>query len=83
MNFSKLWEKETAPNPAVIEFTSGKDRQTDVALAGWDIVGSMAHVIMLGEVNLISGSEKHDLLEALNKLFVKFLCGELLLVEGV
>lgn len=83
MNFSKLWEKETAPNPAVIEFTSGKDRQTDVALAGWDIVGSMAHVIMLGEVNLISGSEKHDLLEALNKLFVKFLSGELLIEEGV
>lgn len=83
MNFSKLWEKETPPNPAVIEFTSGKDRQTDVALAGWDIVGSMAHVIMLGEVNLISVSEKHDLLEALNKLFVKFLSGELRIEEGV
>ena len=43
----KLWEKGINPEPAIIEFTAGKDRKTDLALTKWDIIGSMAHVIML------------------------------------
>ena len=46
----KLWDKGIEPDPAIIEFTSGKDRETDRCLAEWDIVGSMAHAIMLSEV---------------------------------
>jgi len=46
----KLWEKGINPEPAIIEFTAGKDRKTDLALTKWDIIGSMAHVIMLENV---------------------------------
>ena len=46
----KLWEKGINPEPAIIEFTAGKDRKTDLALTKWDIVGSMANVIMLQDV---------------------------------
>lgn len=66
----KLWEKGINPEPAIIEFTAGKDRKTDLALTKWDIVGSMAHVIMLGDVGLVSENEKNELLKALHSLFV-------------
>jgi argininosuccinate lyase len=66
----KLWEKGINPEPAIIEFTVGKDRETDLALTKWDIIGSMAHVIMLKDVGLVSEEEKNDLLKALHSLFV-------------
>jgi argininosuccinate lyase len=66
----KLWEKGINPEPAIIEFTAGKDRKTDLSLTKWDIVGSMAHVIMLDNVGLISAEEKNGLLKALHSLFV-------------
>jgi len=66
----KLWEKGINPEPAIIEFTAGKDRQTDLALTKWDIIGSMAHVIMLNDVGLISEEEKNEMLKALHSLFV-------------
>ncbi len=66
----KLWEKGINPEPAIIEFTAGKDRKTDLALTKWDIIGSMAHVIMLADVNLISDEERNGLLKALHSLFV-------------
>jgi argininosuccinate lyase len=66
----KLWEKGINPEPAIIEFTAGKDRQTDLALTKWDIIGSMAHVIMLDNVGLISAEEKDGLLKALHSLFI-------------
>lgn len=67
----KLWDKGVAPENSVIEFTSGKDRETDLALAKWDIVASMAHAIMLRESGLISDDEKRELLNTLNLLFYK------------
>jgi argininosuccinate lyase len=66
----KLWEKGINPEPAIIEFTAGKDRKTDLALTKWDIIGSMAHVIMLNDVGLILDEERNDLLKALHSLFV-------------
>jgi argininosuccinate lyase len=66
----KLWEKGINPEPAIIEFTAGRDRKTDLALTKWDIVGSMAHVIMLHDVGLILDEEKNNMLKALHSLFV-------------
>ena len=79
----KLWEKGIEPDPAIIEFTTGNDRETDLLLSGWDIVGSMAHVIMLAEVKLISGDEKSDLLNALHSLFLKAINGDMVIEKGV
>ncbi len=64
----KLWEKGINPEPAIIDFTAGKDRKTDLHLTKWDIIGSMAHVIMLYDVGLIVNEEKNDLLKALHSL---------------
>jgi argininosuccinate lyase len=66
----KLWEKGINPEPAIIEFTAGRDRKTDLHLTKWDIIGSMAHVIMLNNVGLIEDKEKNEMLNALHSLFV-------------
>jgi argininosuccinate lyase len=66
----KLWEKGINPEPAIIEFTAGRDRKTDMHLTKWDIIGSMAHVIMLHDVGLIENDEKNEMLQALHSLFV-------------
>jgi argininosuccinate lyase len=79
----KLWEKGINPEPAIIEFTAGKDRKTDLALTKWDIIGSMAHVIMLDNVGLISEDEKNDLLKALHSLFVWDKEGSLIIEKDV
>jgi argininosuccinate lyase len=82
-NIMKLWDKGVEPDPAIIEFTSGKDRETDACLAEWDIVGSMAHAIMLHDTGLISPEEKEDLLNTLHSLFLKSVKGELIIEKGV
>jgi argininosuccinate lyase len=79
----KLWDKGIQPDPAIIEFTSGKDRETDICLAEWDIVGSMAHAIMLSEAGLIATEEKNDLLKGLHGLFLKVIKGEFKIEKGV
>jgi len=79
----KLWEKGVIPDPSVIEFTSGKDRTTDLCLAEWDIAGSMAHGIMLNEAGLISDNEKKGLLKALFSLYKKVKTGNLTIEEGI
>jgi argininosuccinate lyase len=79
----KLWEKDAIPDPSVIEFTSGKDRTTDLCLAEWDIAGSMAHAIMLKETGLITGIEKKELLKTLYSLFEKVKEGEFSIEEGI
>ena len=78
----KLWDKGIEPDPAIIEFTSGKDRETDACLAEWDIVGSMAHAIMLNEAGLISVEEKDNLLNTLHSLFLKAVKGEFVIEKG-
>ena len=57
----KLWSKDKTSTAAQIEtFTVGRDRDFDVQMAGFDVEGSIAHVIMLGEQGLMS-KEQADL----------------------
>jgi argininosuccinate lyase len=79
----KLWDKGIEPDPAIIEFAAGKDRETDLALAEWDIVGSMAHVIMLCESKLISEEDRDSILDALHRLFLRATRNELIIEKGV
>ena len=65
----KLWEKGTPVNKAIEEFTVGKDRELDLYLAPFDILGSMAHITMLESVGLIGKDELPVLLQELKKLY--------------
>lgn len=54
----KLWDKGTPIDEVMESFTVGNDREIDVRLARWDVVGSIAHAEMLGHVGLITNDER-------------------------
>ncbi|MFS0489080.1 argininosuccinate lyase [Leadbetterella byssophila] len=67
----KLWQKDGAkPTNQLIEsFTVGRDRELDVLLAPFDLLGSMAHSIMLEKVGLLSYEELQSILNECRKIF--------------
>ena len=79
----KLWEKGIPVNKAIEDFTVGKDRELDLYLAPFDIIGSMAHIIMLESVGLIEKEELPVLLRELKKLYQLALDKKFLIEDGV
>jgi argininosuccinate lyase len=79
----KLWEKGTPVNKAIEEFTVGKDRELDLYLAPFDILGSMAHIIMLESIGLIEKNELPVLLEELKKLYQIAIDKKFVIEDGV
>lgn len=65
----KLWEKDIDTKKEVMQFTVGNDPDYDKELAPYDVIGSMAHAIMLGETGLISKTESQQLVEELALLY--------------
>ena len=64
----KIWSKGFDNAPEIDAFTVGKDRELDLVLAPWDILGTMAHITMLSEVGLLGKDELAQLLPELKKL---------------
>ena len=64
----KIWSKGFDNAPEIDAFTVGKDRELDLMLAPWDILGTMAHITMLSEVGLLGKDELAVLLPELRKL---------------
>ena len=64
----KIWSKGFDNAPEIDAFTVGKDRELDLMLAPWDILGTMAHITMLSEVGLLEKEELAVLLPELRKL---------------
>ena len=64
----KIWSKGFDNAPEIDAFTVGKDRELDIMLAPWDILGTMAHVTMLSEVGLLGKDDLAILLPELKKL---------------
>ena len=65
----KLWQKDKASLAEVERFTVGRDREFDIQLAPFDILGSMAHVTMLETVGLLTAEEKSVLLTELKAIY--------------
>jgi argininosuccinate lyase len=66
---TKLWQKDKASLQQVEKFTVGKDREMDLVLAPFDVLGSIAHVIMLESVGLLSKEEKSLLIAELKNIY--------------
>ncbi len=79
----KLWDKGIPTNRAIEDFTVGKDRELDLYLAQYDILGSMAHVTMLESVGLIAKDELPILLKKLKELYAEAVKGNFEIEEGV
>lgn len=54
---NKLWEKNFEVNKEIERFTVGRDREMDLYLAKYDVLGSMAHITMLESIGLLTKDE--------------------------
>ena len=79
----KLWQKETSVSEAVEKFTVGKDRELDMQLAPFDVLGSLAHIQMLGSVGLLSAEELAKLQSELKNIYHEILDKRFTLDDGV
>ncbi|MDH6534134.1 argininosuccinate lyase [Parabacteroides sp. PM5-20] len=79
----KLWEKNTQVDHAVETFTVGKDREMDLYLAKYDVLGSMAHITMLENIGLLTREELSLLLAELKTIYALADKGEFIIEEGV
>jgi argininosuccinate lyase len=79
----KLWDKGVTPDKLVHDFTAGKDRSLDILLAKYDIIGSIAHVMMLQAVKIISEDDLHSLKKGLLKILNEVKSDEFVISEGV
>jgi len=66
---NKIWQKNTASLQEVETFTVGLDRDLDVLLAPYDVLGSIAHVRMLGSVGLLETAETEALISRLREIY--------------
>lgn len=83
METNKIWDKGYAINRQVEIFTVGSDRELDLHLAMYDIIGSMAHAVMLSKSGLISKTEAGKILKVLRSLYNKSFKNEIKIEEKV
>ena len=79
----KLWEKNFEINKEIERFTVGRDREMDLYLAKYDVIGSMAHITMLESIGLLEKDELKPLLEELKNIYHIAEKGEFVIEEGV
>lgn len=79
----KLWQKNTTVSAAVEQFTVGKDKEFDLLLAPYDVLGNMAHARMLASVGLLKAEEAAALVQELKGIYAKALAGELTIADSV
>jgi argininosuccinate lyase len=79
----KLWQKQTSTDKAIEHFTVGRDREMDLRLAPFDILGSLAHITMLNDVGLLDSEDFEALCEALKKLYKDASDGYFVIEDGV
>ena len=65
----KLWEKNFEINKEIERFTVGRDREMDLYLAKYDVLGSMAHITMLESIGLLEKEELPQLLAELKNIY--------------
>ena len=80
---SKLWEKNFSVNEEIERFTVGRDRELDIYLAKYDVLGSMAHITMLESIGLMQKNELVQLLAELKNIYAECERGEFVIEEGV
>ena len=80
---SKLWEKNVTVDHDVETYTVGRDREMDLYLARYDVLGSIAHITMLQTINLLSADELATLTAALRDIYAEIEAGKFVIEEGI
>ena len=79
----KLWEKNFEVNKEIERFTVGRDRELDLYLAKYDVLGSMAHITMLESIGLLEKDELQQLLAELKRIYAVADSGQFVIEDGV
>ena len=79
----KLWEKNVQVDKEVETFTVGRDREMDLYLAKYDVLGSMAHITMLESIGLLTKEELTVLVAELKNIYAVADSGQFVIEEGV
>jgi len=82
-HLGKIWEKGIPVDSLIEQFTVGKDREMDLMLAPFDVLGSLAHVRMLASIGLISQEELGILQPELIKIYHDATEGRFEIEEGI
>jgi argininosuccinate lyase len=65
----KLWQKNTTSSKEVEQFTVGRDREMDMYLAAFDVLGSLAHIQMLETIDLLTKEDVTRLRKELKNIY--------------
>jgi argininosuccinate lyase len=79
----KLWQKETSTNNQVETFTVGQDREMDLFLAEFDVLGSLAHTQMLASIGLLDKSDLAAIQKELKNIYQEIQDGKFIIEDGV
>lgn len=79
----KLWEKNIRVNKDVESYTIGRDKELDVYLAPYDVLGSLAHITMLESVGLLGKDELHTLLKELKNIYKTTIDSTFIIEDGI
>ena len=79
----KLWTKNVQMTEEIERFTVGRDREMDLYLAKYDVLGSMAHITMLESIGLLEADELKALLAELRNIYSQAEQGKFVIEEGV
>ena len=80
---SKLWEKNVQVDKGVEDYTVGRDREMDLYLAPYDILGSLAHITMLESIGLLEKSELEVLAKELKNIYAEAVAGRFVIEPGI
>ncbi len=79
----KLWEKSVQVDKDIERYTIGRDREMDLYLAPYDVLGSMAHITMLESIGLLTCDELDILLREMKQIYRDALEGRFVIEEGI
>ena len=79
----KLWEKSVQVDKDIERYTIGRDREMDLYLAPYDVLGSMAHITMLESIGLLTRDELDILLREMKQIYRDALEGRFVIEEGI
>jgi argininosuccinate lyase len=79
----KIWQKNIEVNKDIESFTVGKDRELDLEMAAFDVLGSLAHVEMLESIGLLTAPELAEIQVALKKIYAEIEAGEFKIEDTV
>ena len=79
----KLWEKNIQVDKEVERFTVGRDRELDIYLAPYDMLGSIAHITMLESIGLLTKDELKSLHTELKSMYAEAERGHFVIEDGV